>query len=68
MLRWLPLTLLALTLRAEAPDFQRDVRPLLSKKCIACHGPDEHSRQAGLRLDQPHAKGARILARVSHPT
>ncbi|MBL8295671.1 MAG: DUF1549 domain-containing protein, partial [Bryobacterales bacterium] len=32
-------------------DYQRDVRPLLAKRCLACHGPDEHGRQAGLRLD-----------------
>ena len=31
--------------------FAADVRPILSDKCYACHGPDANQRMAGLRLD-----------------
>ncbi|MCA9106668.1 MAG: PSD1 domain-containing protein [Planctomycetales bacterium] len=32
-------------------DYQREVRPLLSDRCLACHGPDANTREADLRLD-----------------
>ena len=33
-------------------DFNYHVKPILSDRCYSCHGPDEKSRRAGLRLDQ----------------
>jgi len=35
----------------DAVRFGRDVLPILSTNCYACHGPDEHERKANLRFD-----------------
>jgi mono/diheme cytochrome c family protein len=44
----------ALSLDADQPpvDFNREIRPVLSDKCYACHGPNEADREGGFRLDQ----------------
>ncbi len=70
------LLLLAPTLRAESIKFNRDIRPILSENCFACHGPDKNARQAELRLDRrdeavargainpSDAAGSKLVARI----
>jgi hypothetical protein len=35
----------------DVVDYNFHVRPILSDRCFACHGPDEKKREANLRLD-----------------
>jgi hypothetical protein len=58
------LMLCAAPSRAETPggpiSFNDSIRPILSEKCFACHGPDSANRQAGLRLDVAEAATAEL--------
>ena len=36
---------------AESISFNRDVRPILSDRCFACHGPDAKNQSSEFRLD-----------------
>lgn len=70
---------------AGAPvDFQREIRPLLAKKCMPCHGPDEHARKANFKIDTfddvtgarggyrgivpGDSKQSRVAIRIAQPT
>ncbi|WP_128544558.1 PSD1 and planctomycete cytochrome C domain-containing protein [Larkinella soli] len=58
----------AATSDGELPDvvsYNFDIRPILSDKCLVCHGPDANKREAGLRLDDPKSAFATLK---EHPT
>lgn len=77
--RWLLLLamcLLATTGWSGELNFNRDIRPILSENCFLCHGPDEDSRAADLRLDfrdqateyaivPGDAESSELIARIS---
>ena len=50
--------LAAAALRGQEIEFNRDIRPILSDQCFACHGPDAAKRKTKLRFDTE--AGARI--------
>ncbi len=45
-------SLLVSTKMPDSVSYNFDIRPILSDKCLSCHGPDANKRKAGLRLDQ----------------
>src|SRR4051794_17002076 len=46
---WLALLLPAVAAAAEPADYTRDIRPILAKTCVGCHGAEK--QRASLRLD-----------------
>ncbi|HEY2147442.1 MAG TPA: DUF1549 domain-containing protein, partial [Pirellulales bacterium] len=60
LLAFTPVAVAAIALMAStevraapsAVNYDRDIQSILANNCYKCHGPDEHEREAGLRLDQ----------------
>jgi len=61
----------------EQVDFVHDIRPILSDRCFACHGPDANARKADMRLDQREsalaaaiqpgdAEGSELVRRITN--
>jgi hypothetical protein len=71
---WAAMLLSAAAENAAAEDvaandivsFNRDVRPLLSDRCFACHGPHAAKREAKLQLDIPDGDEGPFHPRDGH--
>ncbi|PAW63429.1 MAG: hypothetical protein B9S36_04790 [Verrucomicrobiia bacterium Tous-C2TDCM] len=48
---YLAICLAAVQAQAQKIEFNRDIRPILSDKCFACHGPDAKNAKSEYRLD-----------------
>ena len=59
-------------LYATGVDFNREILPILSDNCFKCHGPDENTREAELRLDTPEGAFGDLESKFSwtaqHPS
>lgn len=78
-----PATAAPCSFDGDPPTWTVDVRPILAEHCFTCHGPDEATRAADVRLDVPEglfgnrddfapvvpedAEGSELLYRVSSP-
>ena len=72
----IPFAALTLSTHAASPDFNTEVRPILAANCFKCHGPDDKTRDAGLRLDtragghtvieSGDAAGSELFQRITH--
>src|SRR5436853_7487294 len=66
-----PAFLLANGFAQTPPDFQREIRPILSNNCYKCHGPDPDERKGGkegsggLRLDTEEGSRADLGGNVA---
>ena len=47
-------------------DFNFHIKPILSDRCFTCHGPDEKTREAGLRLDTEAGAFAALGEKKDH--